>query len=60
MDTWSYPRMIVSDNCTQLNSNAILARQQKRGFEWHYIASGEPMQNGFVRDSTADCEMMPQ
>ena len=40
--------MIVSDNGTELTSNAILAWQQQRGVEWHYIAPGKPMQNGFV------------
>ena len=43
-----YPGMIVSDNGTELTSNAILAWQQERGVEWHYIAPGKPMQNGFV------------
>jgi putative transposase len=43
-----YPCMIVSDNGTELTSNAILAWQQERGVEWHYIAPGKPMQNGFV------------
>ena len=43
-----YPGMIVSDNGTELTSNAILAWQQARGVEWHYIAPGKPMQNGFV------------
>ncbi len=43
-----YPGMIVSDNGTELTSNAILAWQQQRGIEWHYIAPGKPMQNGFV------------
>jgi hypothetical protein len=32
---------------TELTSNAILAWQQQRGVEWHYIAPGEPA-NGFV------------
>ena len=27
---------------------AILAWQQERDIEWHYIAPGKPMQNGFV------------
>ena len=40
--------MIVSDNGTELTSNAILAWQQEHGVEWHYIAPGKPMQNGFV------------
>ena len=51
----SYPSMIVSDNGTELTSNAILAWQQEHGVEWHYIAPGKPMQNGFVEASTADC-----
>ena len=40
--------MIVSDNGTEFTSNAILAWQQERDVEWHYIAPGKPMQNGFV------------
>ena len=39
---------IVSDSGTELTSNAILAWQQERDVEWHYIAPGKPMQNGFV------------
>ena len=42
------PRMIVSDNGTELTSNAILSWQQEHDVEWHYIAPGKPMQNGFV------------
>ena len=42
------PCMIVSDNGTELTSNAILKWQQERAVEWHYIAPGKPMQNGFV------------
>ena len=40
--------MIVSDNGTELTSNAILAWQEDRHVEWHYMAPGKPMQNGFV------------
>ena len=40
--------MVVSDNGTELTCNAMLAWQQDRGVEWHYIAPGKPMQNGFV------------
>lgn len=40
-----YPCMIVSDNGTELTSNAILAWQEDRRVEWHYIAPGKPMQN---------------
>lgn len=43
-----YLSMIVSDNGTELTSNAILAWQEERQVEWHYIAPGKPMQNGFV------------
>ena len=43
-----YPCMVVSDNGTELTSNAILKWQQERQVEWHYIAPGKPMQNGLV------------
>jgi putative transposase len=43
-----YPCMVVSDNGTELTANAMLKWQQDRGVEWHYIAPGKPMQNGFV------------
>jgi len=42
------PGMIVSDNGTELTSNAILSWCAERGIDWHYIAPGKPMQNGFV------------
>ncbi len=52
--------MVVSDNGTELTSNAILKWQEERKVEWHHIAPGKPtlggaslacramMQNGFV------------
>tara|TARA_R110002012_G_scaffold137042_3_gene291529 strand:+ start:61448 stop:62248 length:801 start_codon:yes stop_codon:yes gene_type:complete len=40
--------MVVSDNGTELTSNAILKWQEDHRVEWHYIALGKPMQNGFV------------
>ncbi|QPM91188.1 IS3 family transposase ISRde2 [Pseudooceanicola algae] len=43
-----YPCMVVSDNGTELTSNAILKWQEDRRVDWHYIAPGKPMQNGFV------------
>jgi putative transposase len=43
-----YPCMVVSDNGTELTSNAILTWQQDQKVEWHCIAPGKPMQNGFV------------
>jgi len=42
------PGMIVSDNGTELTSNAILAWSKDHKIEWHYIAPGRPMQNGYV------------
>ena len=41
------PGMIVSDNGTELPSNAVLAWCGEAGVEWHYITPGKPMQNGF-------------
>ena len=43
-----YPCMVVSDNGTELTSNAMLKWQEDRKVEWHYIAPGKPMQNGIV------------
>ena len=40
------PGMIVSDNGTELTSNAVLAWCGEIGVEWHYIAPVKPMQNG--------------
>lgn len=42
------PKMIVSDNGTELTSNAVLAWSGDVGVEWHYIAPGQPTQTGFV------------
>ena len=42
------PMMIVSDNGTELTSNAVLAWSGDVDVEWHYIAPGNPTQNGFV------------
>src|SRR6266702_7120891 len=42
------PAMIVSDNGTELTSNAILKWAETKGVEWHYIAPGRPQQNGFM------------
>jgi len=40
--------MIVSDNGTELTSNATLAWSKDHKIEWHYIAPGKPMLNGYV------------
>lgn len=42
------PGMIASDNDPELTSNAILKWCAEHKVEWHYIAAGKPMQNGFV------------
>lgn len=41
------PDMIISDNGTELTSNAILGWADESGVGWHYIAPGKPQQNGF-------------
>ena len=41
------PRVIVSDNGTELTSNAVLKWATDR-VEWHYIQPGKPVQNAFV------------
>ena len=43
-----YPCMVVSDNGTELTSNAMLKWQEDRKVGWHYIAPGKPTQNGLV------------
>ena len=40
--------LIVSDNGTELTSNAILKWQEERRVKRHYIAPGKPTQNGFA------------
>jgi putative transposase len=42
------PKTIVSDNGTELTSNAILGWADETGVGWHYIAPGKPQQNGFI------------
>jgi transposase InsO family protein len=42
------PRMIVSDNGTEFTSNAVLCWSKQHRIEWHYIAPGKPMQNGYI------------
>ena len=39
--------MIVSDNGTEFTLNAILNWTQEHAINWHFIAPGKPMQNGF-------------
>jgi putative transposase len=40
--------MVVSDNGSELTSNAILTWANQTCVAWHYIAPGKPMQNAFI------------
>jgi putative transposase len=42
------PKMIVSDNGSEVTSNAILAWADQSRVAWHSIAPGKPMQNAFI------------
>ena len=42
------PGLIVSDHGTEFTSNAMLAWCKGSHVDWHFIAPGKPMQNGFV------------
>ncbi len=42
------PATMVSDNGTELTSMAVLKWSQQTGVEWHNVAPGKPMQNGFA------------
>ncbi|SDF40705.1 hypothetical protein SAMN05216337_105437 [Bradyrhizobium brasilense] len=41
-------RMVISDNGSELTSNAILVWADQSRVEWHYIAPGKPMPNAFI------------
>ena len=43
------PRIVVSDNGSELASNAILAEPKGR-VAWHYITPGKPMQNAVIEN----------
>lgn len=43
-----HPEAILSDNGTELTSNAILAWSEARGIAWRYIQPGKPAQNAFI------------
>ena len=42
------PKMVVSDNGSELTTNAILTWADQSRVAWHYIAPGKPMQNAFI------------
>src|SRR6266508_3824765 len=42
------PKMVISDNGSELTSNAILRWANDSRVAWHYIAPGKPVQNAFI------------
>ncbi len=42
--------MVVSDNGTELTSNAILSWADQQRVGWHYIAPGKPQQNAYIEN----------
>ncbi len=42
------PKVIVSDNGTELTSRAVLTWAAQNKIEWHYIQPGKPQQNGYT------------
>jgi putative transposase len=42
------PKAIVSNNGTELTSNAILTWSAESKVDWHYIDPGKPVQNAFI------------
>ena len=51
------PKTIVSDNGTELTSNAILRWADDNKVEWHYITPGKPVQTPSPSPSSAACAM---
>jgi putative transposase len=49
------PKSIVSDNGTELTSNAILFWAKQANVNWHYIEPGKPVQNAFIESFKAAC-----
>ena len=47
------PKMIVSDNGTELTLNAILKWVNDHKVAWHYIPPGKPVQNAFAEPLAA-------
>ena len=45
--------MIVSDNGTELSSNAILHWANDHNVAWQYVDPGKPIQNAFAASSIA-------
>ena len=54
-ETASSVAVFTEEAMSALTSNAVLAWCGQIGVEWHYIAPGKPMQNGYVESLTAAC-----
>jgi putative transposase len=48
--------MIVSDDGTEVTSNAVRGCADQTRVGWHYIAPGKPMQNAFIESFKGVCE----
>ena len=53
------PGSIVSDNGTELTSNAILAWSGDNKVDWPYIAPGKPVQNAFIESFNGRLVLAP-
>ena len=51
------PKIVVSDNGSELASNAILTWADDSRVEWHYIAPGKPVETPSSKASMAGCGM---
>lgn len=51
------PKMVVSDNGSELTRNSILTWADQSRLVWHYIAPGKPMQNASIESVNAGCAM---
>ncbi|TGQ15949.1 transposase [Mesorhizobium sp. M2E.F.Ca.ET.166.01.1.1] len=54
------PGTIVSDNGTELTSMVVLQWCEATCVEWHYIAPGKPMQNGYIESFNGNLRDMPE
>lgn len=48
VERYGAPKVIVSDNGTELTSRAVLKWATARKIEWHYITPGRPSENGYT------------
>ncbi len=48
IDRRGKPSLIVSENGTEFTCNAMLNWCKEQRVDWHFIAPGKPMQNGFA------------